>query len=165
MNAMPPVTRSHRWRRRALWLLAATVAGTLDLSFAILLASGRGVRIEHMLQGIASGLLGRSSYDLGGASATLGVACEYAITGLMAGVYFIAARHAAVLNRFPFRSAMVYGLLLYFSMEFVVVPLSAAPFVLTITPIGVMTSLISHLFFVALPIALLAKRAGRAPSP
>lgn len=139
--------------------LGGGIAGALDLGFAVILAHRRGVAAGHMLQSIGSGVLGRASYAMGTASELVGLACHFGIALGMAYAYFLLSRWEPWLRRHVAAGAIAYGLLLYVMMEFVIVPFSAAPFRLVVTPVGLFTSLLSHIGFVALPIAYLAAQA------
>lgn len=109
------------------WLLAGGVAlGTLDIVFAIAFWSAKGVGAIRIFQSIASGLLGKASYDGGAATAWLGAGLHYFIATMMVVVYFVAARRWARLVRGPIARGLAYGLVLYGVMNFVVLPLSAA---------------------------------------
>lgn len=143
----------------SLAVLGGVVAGALDLSFAIALAHQRGVAAGHMLQSIGSGVLGRASYSMGTVSELVGLACHFGIAMAMAYAYFLLSRWEPWLRRHVVAGAVAYGLFLYVMMQFIVVPFSAAPFRLAVTPMSVFTSLLSHICFVALPIAYLASRA------
>lgn len=140
-------------------MLGGVIAGALDLGFAIILAHRRGVAAGHMLQSIGSGVLGRASYAMGTASELVGLACHFGIAMGMAFAYFLLTRWEPWLRRHVMTGAIAYGVLLYVMMEFVIVPFSAAPFRLPVTPAGVFTSLLSHICFVALPITYLAAQA------
>jgi uncharacterized membrane protein YagU involved in acid resistance len=73
-------------------------------------------------QSVASGLIGKSAFDGGTATAVLGLALHFFIAFVMALVYVLASRRLPVLIARPIVMGMLYGLALYVVMNFVVVP-------------------------------------------
>jgi uncharacterized membrane protein YagU involved in acid resistance len=57
----------------------------------------------------------------------LGLGVHFSLTTLMAGVFVLTARKFAVLLRRPWLFGPAYGVLIYFIMNYIAVPLSAAP--------------------------------------
>lgn len=113
-----------RWR----WIAAGTLAaGTADLAFAwSFWAAKAGVSMQRILQSISRGLLGKSSFDGGVATAALGALLHYAIIAAMIATYYAASRRLPVLARSWVTFGSLYGLALYAVMTYVVVPLSRA---------------------------------------
>jgi hypothetical protein len=70
----------------------ALVAGALDFAFATSFWAFRGVAPQRVWQGVVAGLLGRSSFDGGTATARLGVALHYLIAMTMSLAYALPAR-------------------------------------------------------------------------
>jgi hypothetical protein len=148
-----------------LWFvsLAVIAAGALDILFAITFWHVRaGVPPTRILQSVAAGLLGRGSFAGGAATAALGLALHFAIVAAMAFAYHATASHWPALEARPLVWGSVYGLILYGVMNFVVVPLSAAPS----SPrdmLWVASSLFAHIALVGIPIAFGTHFALRAP--
>ena len=90
-------------------------------------AVAAGVGPMRILQSIGAGLLGEASFAGGWRSAAIGAAAHGVIATCMVGAYVFAAPRLPVLVRQPLRWGAGYGLFLYALMNFVVVPLSAAP--------------------------------------
>ncbi len=135
--------------------IGGLAAGVVDLLYAIAVYSPRApIRIP---QAIASGILGRRSYDGGVASAALGVVLHFTIALGAAAVYYLASRKLPILVLRPILCGLVYGALVYVFMHWVVLPLSAAP-------AGHMSltykacEFVEHWFAVGLPIALAVRR-------
>ena len=146
-------------------LLATVVAGSLDISAAILYWGVQGAEPYRILQGIAGGLLGKATFDGGFATAALGGVLHYSIMAAMAVVYFLAARRLPGLDRRPYAWGALYGVVLLLVMDYVVLPLSAYPFHPSFNMPWFLCDLGSHVFFVGIPIALFARLAmGRPPS-
>lgn len=81
----------------------------------------------RLIQNIASGLLGKRAFAGGGNTVLLGVVLQYFMISLMVGTYYVASRRIKALNAKPWLWGLLYGLVLYVTMNHVVVPLSAAP--------------------------------------
>jgi hypothetical protein len=140
-------------------LLAGAVAGALDITAAFAFSMSRGGTPVGVLRSIASGVLGAASFQGGTASAALGLLLHFVIATGAAAVYALAARRIAFLTRHPVPSGLAYGVVVYFVMNLVVLPLSRVaqrPF----TPSPIMIAI--HMLCVGLPIALVLRRAGPA---
>ena len=138
--------------------LAGAVAGTLDIAAAVALSMSRGGTPAGVLRYIASGLLGPAAFQGGAASAALGLVLHFVIATGAAAVYALAARRVAFLTRHPVPAGLAYGVVVYFVMNLLVVPLSRVaprPF----TPSAVMIGI--HMICVGLPIALAVSRCFR----
>jgi hypothetical protein len=144
-------------------LLGGFIAGTLDITYAILRVFGRSA--EWVLQSVASGLLGMNAFTGGAASAALGLAAHYSIATAAAGIYFLAARRIAFLTTHAVIAGAVFGALVYLFMNFVVLPLSAFPFKLAYPPLTILEGFTSHAIFVGIPIALSIRAAVKARAP
>jgi hypothetical protein len=145
--------------RTLAWLAAGGLAaGTLDILYVILFWAAKGVPGQRILQSVAAGVLGEASFDGGRASALLGLALHFAIALCMAAAYFIAARALPWLHRAPIRYGALYGLLLYAVMQYIVVPLSAAPGGGTKNMVWIVASIVAHVVLVGIPIAWCARR-------
>jgi hypothetical protein len=81
----------------------------------------------RLIQNIASGLLGKRAFAGGENTVLLGVVLQYFMISLMVATYYVASRRIEALNAKPWLWGLLYGLVLYVTMNHVVVPLSAAP--------------------------------------
>jgi uncharacterized membrane protein YagU involved in acid resistance len=104
-------------------LLGSIFAGIPDIFAAAALVRQRPNRI---LQTVASGLLGKASYQGGWRTAALGLALQVAMSLVIALVYNLAVAQLAVIRDRPLISGALYGVVVYVVMNFVVVPLSRA---------------------------------------
>jgi uncharacterized membrane protein YagU involved in acid resistance len=87
----------------------------------------------------------------------LGAALHFLIAFSAAGVFYGASRKLIFLRRRPVLSGVLYGIVVYFFMYWVVMPLSAyhkSPFSISATIIAVVT----HIVCVGLPISLVVRR-------
>lgn len=109
-----------------------------------------------MLQGIAGGLLGRSSFDGGFATAGLGLGIHFSIALVAVLAFYIASRKISFLTQQPILSGLFYGIVVYAFMYWVVIPL-AFP---TAHPSYSrdVTAVIIHMVLIGLPIALIVSR-------
>lgn len=138
-------------------LSAGVVAAALDLIFACVFYGLRGIAPQRILQTIGSGWLGMDSFKLGWLSAALGFVSHFAILIVAAAMFFVAAKRIPLLTRNPWLSGLAFGTAVYVVMNFIVVPLSAAPhFQRSID--SVLGELGSHLFLVGVPVALIVRR-------
>jgi uncharacterized membrane protein YagU involved in acid resistance len=141
-------------------LLAGFIAGCCDITAAFLVyCTMLPLTPMRLLQGIAAGILGRQAAYAGGAkTAALGLLCHFVIALGAATVYFALTRMFAFLNRIPLVfSAAIWGTIVYFFMQYVVLPLSRIGmprFNLKFTIIG----LIIHFFCIGLPITAITRR-------
>jgi hypothetical protein len=104
--------------------LCLLIAGTLDISDALIFYGLRGTPPKLLLQAIASGLLGVSAFHGGALTALLGLAIHYTITLFWATLFLLAATRLAVLTRYAILSGLLYGLIIYAVMNYLVLPLT-----------------------------------------
>lgn len=133
------------------------LCGVLDIAYAFALYGSLGVRSLRLLQGIASGLLGRSAFQGGAKTAALGLFLHFLISFTAAAVYYLASRRLGFMVRNAIRSGLLYGVAVYFFMNYVVIPLSAIhrqPFNFGLF----LVNLIEHMLLVGLPIALATRK-------
>jgi hypothetical protein len=141
-------------------IVGTLVAGALDISAAILTWLPRGVAPSRVLQSVASGLLGKDSFTGGAGTAALGLFLHFAIMCGIVAVFVLASRRLPMLTPRALLPAIgcgvVYGIVVYFAMTYIVVPLSASP----IRPpslLGLLQGLAVHIACVGIPIALIAR--------
>jgi hypothetical protein len=140
-------------------LWGGLAAGVLDALDAVVFCRATPLRV---FQSIARGLLGRSAFDGGLASAALGVFLHFLIATTAAAVYWAASRKLRVLVRHAVACGLGYGVAVYFFMNYVVVPLSLAPPGAFRWP-AFLNGVIGHALLVGLPIALIARRFDAQP--
>jgi len=141
-------------------LCAGLACGCLDITAALVVYGFFGLKPMRLLQGIASGLLGQKAFSGGLATALLGLLCHFVVAFGAAAVYLAASRGLGFLTEQAVISGALYGVAVYFFMQHIVLPLSAAakrPFSLQMMLIG----LIIHIFCVGLPISLCVRRFSR----
>jgi uncharacterized membrane protein YagU involved in acid resistance len=141
-------------------LIGGSVAGTLDLAFAISFAHFNGAPPQRLLQTVASGLLGEASYSGGAAAAALGFALHFFISFLFASAYVLASRRIEWLTRNALAGGAVFGIGVFLTMRLVVLPISAFPQPVSLLTLGSVLDLLSHMFLFGLPIAFAAQKAA-----
>jgi uncharacterized membrane protein YagU involved in acid resistance len=132
----------------------ALVVGLLDAVDAMVFYGlYRGAPPIRILQSIASGLLGRAAYQGGFATAALGAVLHLFIALGIVLTYYLVSRRWEFLVRAPLVAGMLYGVLVYFIMNRVVLPLSAVGLVPFALP-TFLNGVIGHALLVGLPAAL-----------
>lgn len=133
------------------------VCGILDIAYALTFYGARGIPPVRLLQGIARGLIGPAAIRGGMATALLGLLLHFTVAFGAATTYCLASRKLRWMIPRAFTSGLLFGVAVYFFMNFVVVPLSAIHRWPTMGRLF-FVNLIQHMFMVGLPIALAARR-------
>jgi len=153
-SLLPPSSQAYRaigW--------AGLLAGTLDITAAIVESGLQGKSPLHMFQGIAGGLLGMSSFQGGLSTAALGAFFHYFIATTASAVFYLVSRKWKGLVRHPIPSGLFYGVAVYIFMYYVVLPLSAYHSRIALPPMSHLIRDVSvHMFLVGLPISLMVRR-------
>ena len=136
--------------------LATLVAGTLDLLSAFVVGGIDGRTPVYVMQSVASGPFGRDIARALPGGALLGLAVHFAIMTVMVGVFVVAAERFQQLVTQPYLAGTAYGILVYFSMYWIVLPLRW-PGLPTADVWSICNALFSHVFCVGIPIALIAR--------
>jgi hypothetical protein len=137
-------------------LITGLIVGAMDITSAIVITLLHGGTITRLMQFIASGLLGKSAFQGGLATAALGLALHFVIAFGLVTVFYFASRKLAFLRGWPVLSGIAYGLIVFAIMNLIVLPLSAA------TPrhslSGDLIQIAIHMFIIGLPTSLLLHR-------
>jgi hypothetical protein len=151
---------------RARWLGLGTLAvGVLDITYAIVVWWIRAkVPPIRIWQSVASGVLGRSEARAGGVpTALLGGVLHFFIAGCMVVAYYLVSGKLRFLVKQPVLFGALYGALLFPFMNYVVLPLSAAPTPkMDWTDKWVLISLVAHAVLVGIPCGVSSALARRA---
>jgi uncharacterized membrane protein YagU involved in acid resistance len=138
-------------------VLAGTICGVLDLISATALFLSRGGTFERLLQFIASGALGESSFQGGTRTAVIGLMFHFVIVFTAAAIYFAASRSLSILITQPVLCGILYGALIHLFMTFITIPLSRAP-KRKFSASFFLSQLAVHMFIVGLSISLAIAR-------
>ena len=144
-------------------LLGGLTVGICDITDALvffgLYIPAAPIRIFHS---VAAGLIGRDAARAGGIpTAILGGVLHFLNATIITAIYYLVSRKLPAIVRRPVAYGLAYGVVCYFVMSFVVVPLSAAGRGLSWPewPI-VVNGILGHALLVGLPAALWVSRAG-----
>jgi hypothetical protein len=136
--------------------IATAISGSLDILFAMVLTVIFGKQIPDMLRGVASGPLPGAT-DMGASGAILGLLTHFVLMAIMAAAFMLIIRARPVLLDTPYRTGLAYGVITYFVMNWLVVPLR---FDRPLPPsaMAIATQLFAHIVLVGIPFALIAVR-------
>lgn len=148
---------------RAIALGGLTI-GVLDIADAMIAGYvRRGTAPVSVLHSIAAGLLGRDAAVAGGwATAALGLVLHFTIATTVMTVFYLASRRIPALVRQPLVFGPLYGIAVFATMYYVVLPLSAVAARPPYPAFTMINGILIHVFGVGLPAALLARAANRA---
>jgi hypothetical protein len=157
MNQVAMTISSQKPDALRAFLWGGFICGCMDITAALVVYGFFGAKPLRLLQGIAGGLLGPRTFEGGLATALLGLLCHFFIAFSAAAVFVMVSRSVPLLVEHAFIFGPLYGIAVYFFMNRIVVPLSAAtkyPFSFEMMVIGV----VIHIICVGTPIALAARR-------
>lgn len=138
-------------------LFGGLLVGVMDGIAASTHAWIRGTSPVRVWQYVASGAIGPVSYTRGMTSLSLGILFHFMVAFGAATVFYFFSRSFPVLLQKAVIAGITYGVVVYFFMGRVIVPLSSArrlPFSFQQMSIG----LAIHIVCVGLPIALVAQK-------
>ena len=136
--------------------IATAVSGTLDILFAMILTLAFGRQIPNMLRFVASGPFPDAA-NMGTPGAILGLVVHYALMAIMATGLMLLVRWKPERLETPLRTGLAYGVLTYFVMNWLVVPIRfGTP--LPTKPLQFATQLFAHLVLVGIPMAYIEAR-------
>jgi uncharacterized membrane protein YagU involved in acid resistance len=149
------------WSTTRAILTGGALGGLLDILFAITFAGYNGLPPERLLQIVASGALGKAAFSGGMPAAAFGLACHFALSFVWMAIFFFAARRLPALAGKPLLAAVGYGLLVFFTMRLLVLPLSAFPRPVTFNAFSWGMDILSHIFLFSLPIVWATRKVLR----
>ena len=111
-----------------------------------------------VLQYVASGAMGNAAFTGGPATALLGLVLDFLMTTIMAGVFILSADQIPLLRSHVIPGSLLYGFGVFIVMNFIVLPLSAAP-PLPAPPMWLFIEMIlEHVLLIGLPLGILVRR-------
>jgi hypothetical protein len=111
-----------------------------------------------VLQYVASGAMGNAAFEGGLATALLGLVLDFLMTTVMAGVFILSADRIPLLRQHVIPGSLLYGFGVFIVMNFIVLPLSAAP-TLPAPPMWLFIEIIlEHTLLIGLPLGILVQR-------
>lgn len=144
-------------------LVGGGIAGALDIAYAVVYSGLFGVQAQRVLQSVASGLLGKPSFDGGAPTAALGLLLHFLMMLLIAAIYYAASTRLPLLTRKAVAMGLLYGVCMHLTMKLVVLPLSAYPFRVHFLPWSLLIPDLIVQGSCGLIIALVVRRARRGP--
>jgi hypothetical protein len=115
-----------------------------------------------VLQYMASGALGNAAFEGGLATALLGVLFHFLVSFVVAGVFILSADRIPLLRQHVIPGSLLYGFGVFIVMNFIVLPLSAAP-TLPAPPMWLFIEIIlEHILLIGLPLGILVQRNANA---
>jgi len=143
--------------RAILW--GGLIAGIIDITYACVYSYVlRGTSPARIFQSVASGLLGTNSYNGGLPTAALGLFLHFFIACSAAAIYYGASRKLSLLVQQAVICGLIYGAVIYFFMNLVVLPISAFPHKVSFPLTKLVIDLVVHTCGIGLPIALAVRR-------
>jgi hypothetical protein len=146
--------------RPALWKViagASLLVGILDISDAFIFYGLRGVAPTRILQGIASGVLGRDAFVMGNRSALLGLFFHFFIAFSATTVFLFVSRKLPLASR-PFLYGSLFGIALYLVMNYIVLPLSKIGPRPTPPLVPLINGVAALIVCIGIPLAFIARR-------
>ncbi len=142
-------------------LLGGVIAATIDIGAASVI-SGRSP--GYIMQAIAGGLLAKASFSGGVATMLLGAVLQEAMGILIAAIYALPAGRIPALYRRWVISGLAYGVVVFFVMNYAVLPLSAWKSTPHFTPLKFAENMAAMLLF-GLIVAFFYARTRAAAEP
>lgn len=138
-------------------ILAGLLAGTMDITAAIIQTTAGGGDIIRLFHYIASGVLGKVAFDGGYVVAMMGLILHYVIAMSWTILYFLIYPKISFLRRNWMLSAILYGAFVWLMMNRVVIPLSnVSPFPFKLARAALAMAIL--MVCIGGPVAYLAKR-------
>jgi len=141
-------------------VIAGLLAGTIDIGAASVINAAAPDRV---LRAVASGLLGHDAVHGGSWVVGLGMILQWLMSILIAAVFLAGAARLPILRRRWILAGLAYGVVVFFVMNYVVVPLSAAFFKVHFSPVSFAENMAAMLVF-GLIVAFVAQRGTRGVS-
>ena len=141
-------------------VIGGLIIGLLHLIVQVGIVFGLLLRSPYIssLQYVASGAMGDAVFTGGLATALLGVILEFMMTIIIAGVFVLSADRIPLLRRYVIVGSLLYGFGVFIVMNFIVLPLSAAP-TLPAPPMWLFIEIIlEHILLIGLPLGILVQR-------
>jgi len=145
-------------------VIGGLITGMLHLIIQVGIVFGLLLKSPYIssLQFVASGAMGTASYTGGLATALLGLVLELIMTIIIAGIFIMGADRIPLLRQHVIPGSLLYGFGVFIVMNFIVLPLSAAP-PLPAPPMWLVIEMIlEHVLLIGLPLGILVQRNANA---
>lgn len=121
-----------------------------------------GLGAQKVFQGVAAGVLGGEAAAAGGWNTfALGLFLHFVTAFCVATVYYLLSRNLTLLIRHPVAAGLIYGVVVNYVMQYVVIPFSAIGRWPTFSLRSTLNNVIGHALLIGLPVALIASWSAR----
>jgi hypothetical protein len=141
-------------------VIGGLITGTLHLIIQVGIVFGLLLKSPYIssLQFVASGAMGNAAYTGGLATALLGLVLELLMTIIIAGIFVVGVDRIPFLRQHVIPGSLLYGFGVFIVMNFIVLPLSAAP-PLPAPPMWLFIEIIlEHILLIGLPLGILMRQ-------
>ena len=141
-------------------VIGGTIIGLLHLLVQVGFVFGLILKSPFIssMQYVASGLMGVAAFTGGLATALLGLILEFVITIIIASVFILSADRIPLLRRHVIIGSLLYGFGVFIVMNFIVLPLSAAPTLPDPPTWLFFEAILEHILLIGLPLGILVQR-------
>jgi hypothetical protein len=161
MSTVASTSPSNRNSILRLSVIGGLITGVLHLIIQVAIVFvliAKAGTLMSAVQYVASGAMGNAAFTGGLATALLGVILECIMTFIIAGIFILSAGRIPILRRHLIPGSLLYGFGVFIVMNFIVLPLSAAP-ALPAPPLWLLIELVlEHILLIGLPLGILVKR-------
>ena len=140
-------------------VIGGLTTGVLHLIIQVGIVFGLLLKNPYIssLQYVASGAIGNAAFTGGLATALLGLVLELLMTMIIAGIFILSFDRIPLLRSHVIPGSLLYGFGVFIVMNFIVLPVSAAP-PLPAPPMWLFIEIIlEHILLVGLPLGLLVR--------
>jgi len=141
-------------------MIGGIITGLLHLIVQVGIVFGLLLKSPFIssLQYIASGAMGDAAFTGGLATALLGLILEFIMTIIIAGIFIFSVDRISILRHHVIIGSLLYGFGVFIVMNFIVLPLSAAP-TEPAPPMWLLIEIIlEHILLIGLPLGILVQR-------
>ena len=159
MSTIATTSPTIRYSPLRLSVIGGLITGIPHLIVQAGIVYGLILKVPYItsLQFVASGAMGNAAYTGGLATALLGLVLELLMTIIIAGIFILSADRIPLLRRHVIIGSLLYGIGVFIVMNFIVLPLSAAP-PLPAPPVWLLIEIIlEHILLIGLPLGLLVR--------
>ena len=159
MTTIASASLNQRYSPLRLSVIGGLIIGILHVLAQVGIVYGLILKSPFIssLQYLASGAIGNAAFTGGLATGLLGVILEFIITIIIAGIFILSADRIPLLRRHVIIGSLLYGFGVFIVMNFIVLPLSAAP-PLPAPPLWLFIEIIlEHVLLIGLPLGLLVR--------
>ncbi|UQN70222.1 hypothetical protein L0Z11_04805 [Burkholderia multivorans] len=138
-------------------IYAGIAAGFIVLVPVLILQLARGIGVVPEMQLAASSVMGMAAYA-GVTGLILGTLLHFSVSVASALAYALFVWAEPALNRWAWIGGPVLGLIVFFFMDFAVLPRSAFTTPPSVTPMPFIPAILVHMFGLGLSIALIMRK-------